>query len=376
MKKILVIGNGDSIFVKDFIAQYSKREFTIDLISLGEAPQILGVRRQANCNMSERSKFLNQFQVNYAIAININKMDRDYDCVVIHYVSFNLALHINKLRKISKRLVAVVWGSDFYRVKSKLKISLQNIIYKQVDKVVFTNIETLKSFSQAKKFIDNSKLGVASFGLPTLDEIDILSKPPGPVDYDKWCESFAVPIEKIKIMVGYNASLAHNQLSVIESISIFEKETSDLFHLIFPLGYGSSDSKNIIKRKLQENSVENYTILENFYGFHEVAKLRLITDVLINIQPSDQFSGSMQETLYAGGSVIAGSWLPYKKIVDLGANVLLIDKVEEIGNTVFEVVKKFNRKENNDLDKVQGFIKKTSSWKENLKIWDCILFDS
>ena len=366
------MGNGDSIFVKDFINQYSKSQFTIDLISLGQDVSLYGVRRQANCKISSGMRILNQIQLYFKLLKSIRKMDDDYDCIVIHYVSFSFALHIHKLQKKSKRIVVVVWGSDFYRVHSKLKIFLQDIIYKKAEKIVFTNRETLKKFNNTKNFIDTRKCFVARFGLPALEEIDILNENP---NYNEWCLNFDVPLEKIKIMVGYNADLAHHQLLIIDIISDLKSEESDLFHLIFPLGYGNSNSKYLIENKLKEKNIKNYTVLEKFYGFNEVAKLRLITDILINIQPSDQFSGSMQETLYAGGSVIAGAWLPYKKIVDLGANIFLIESPSEIGEMIIKLVNNYHTK-NNHLDKVRESIRLTSSWKENLKVWDDILLNN
>ena len=48
MKKMLVIGDGDSVFVKDFIYQYSKQGVIIDLISLGKAEKNQAVQIQKN----------------------------------------------------------------------------------------------------------------------------------------------------------------------------------------------------------------------------------------------------------------------------------------------------------------------------------------
>lgn len=372
MKKILVMGNGDSVFIKDFIRQYSTRQCVVDLISLGTEEPIKGVRYQSNCTVSSDYKIFNQAQLYKALLLSMKKMDDDYDCIVIHYISFAFALHIRKIKKSSKRIVAVVWGSDFYRIHGKFKIFLQNMIYSYSTRIVFTNIETLNRFSSVKKGVYTKKLTVARFGLPVLDEIDKLNKT---LNYNEWCTDFRVPSKKIKIMVGYNAKLSHHQLLVIDQISELSKENIELFHLVFPLGYGNSDSKNIIESKLLEKKIKNYTILEDFYNFQDVAKLRCITDILINIQPSDQFSGSMQETLYAGNKVITGSWLPYKEIVSLGAEMVLIDKPEDVGYTISKVINNYNERNDSNLDRVKEYIHKSSSWSENLKSWDSILFD-
>ena len=43
----------------------------------------------------------------------------------------------------------------------------------------------------------------------------------------------------------------------------------------------------------------------------DVAKLRIETDIAINIQQTDAFSGSLQEHLFAGNILLVGDWLPY-----------------------------------------------------------------
>jgi len=46
--------------------------------------------------------------------------------------------------------------------------------------------------------------------------------------------------------------------------------------------------------------------------------LRLSTDIAVNIQVSDAFSATVQEQIFAGSIVIAGSWLPYSLLKEQG----------------------------------------------------------
>ncbi|MFC1399550.1 hypothetical protein NYY63_18055 [Acinetobacter lactucae] len=153
MKKMLVIGDGDSVFVKDFIHQYDKQGVIIDLISLGKGEKIHAVRIQKNFSFQlgfSLSAFKNFFTFRNSI---IEQMDNDYDVVVLHFIYFFLAPHIFKLKNKTKKIVAVIWGSDFYRVTSKVKIFLQDIIYKNVDNIVFTNPKTKELFSEKKNIL-------------------------------------------------------------------------------------------------------------------------------------------------------------------------------------------------------------------------------
>jgi hypothetical protein len=150
MKKMLIIGNADSIFIKDFILQYAAKNYIIDLISYGFEDQIEGVRNLSLCSISQVSiPFINQLRIYKKINESLKNMDKNYDAVIIHYIFFNLAFHIDELRKKSERLIGVVWGSDFYRVTSPIKKYFQKVIYKKVNKIVFTNGITKDRFLES-----------------------------------------------------------------------------------------------------------------------------------------------------------------------------------------------------------------------------------
>lgn len=369
MKKILVVGNGDSIFVKDFIYQYKMINTVIDIISYGQEEKINNVRYQYNCLEGKSNKFLEQINIFINLREILNKLDNDYDAIIIHFIYFNLAPHIFTLKKKSKKIAAVVWGSDFYRTTSRMKIFFQDIIYKNSDVIVFTNPKTRELFLQNKKKIKIEKK-IARFGLPALHEIEKLLDS----DHSILCENFGLPDDKIIIMVGYNSSLAHEQILIINQVCNFSKEILDKIHLVFPLGYGEKNNKLLIEKALENNKNIKYTILDKFYNFKEVAKLRLITDILINIQPTDQFSGSMQETLYAGGWILTGSWLPYETLLELKPKILLINNKIEVGEMLNRLIEKNTKNSQENTVKIKKYILNESSWEKNIPIWNEIVF--
>ena len=372
MKNILIIGDGNSVFVRDFINQYSVRNCQIDLISPTYIKDISGVKSVYTYGSESTNKIFTHINLHFRLFNIIKKLNITYDAIIIHYVNFYLAPHIKPLKNKSKNIIAVVWGSDFYRVNSKIKLKLQHVIYSAVDSIVFTNPKTQKQFIDSNAKIDPKKCHVAGFGLPVLDEIDKLNNMEA--EYKDWCEKFSLPADKLKVLVGYNANLAHNQILAIDKIGKIRADLLDSIHLVFPLGYGSKDSKEIILSELSEKGINNFTILGDFYNFEDTAKLRIITDILINIQPSDQFSGSMQETLYAGNTVIAGNWLPYEEIIDNGANIYSIITPDDVGDAITSLVNNPEKMKPKQLKRIKDYISKRSSWRNNLIIWDIIIF--
>lgn len=371
MKKILVIGNGDSIFVKDFINQYLTNDFIIDLYSDGSQTPIEGVRKQVNYNeLKSRNNFSNLYNKISTIRKELENTNEQYDVIIIHFIHFYFFPLIKLFNLKSKKIVGVIWGSDFYKVNSFIKKNLTYVLYKNLDKILFTNELTINDFKKKYPSIDSDKLAVARFGLPTLDAIDRLDKSKSL----EWYSFFNLPLDKTIVLVGYNANLYHQQLEIIDCIQSYSDEIIDKFHLIFPLGYGSGNTKELILSALRKSNNISFTILDEFYGFEDISKLRAITDILINIQPTDQFSGSMQETLYAGGWVLTGSWLPYQNILELEPKIILIDSLDEFKEKFRTMIENDYRGSEVNTKKIRNFISEKSSWSKNIGLWNRYLF--
>ncbi|MBV6305084.1 hypothetical protein KVP10_09305 [Candidimonas humi] len=374
-KRILIIGLASSVFVKDFISQYAHRGYTVDLISTGKADRLEAVDIQINIGPVANSlfgKIGRHIKIIRDTKSAISKLPDGYEAAVIHGINIFLAPSMKMLKQKARRVVAVVWGSDYYR-STRAQDILKIKIYRNADSIVFTNPKTLEDFSKKNPHILADKLRIARFGLPVLDEIDKLKahtfgRTDLPYDF------FGLPDDKIIVLAGYSGSLAHRQDLIIAALAGLKPAIRNLIHLVFPVGYGSPEVKKAIEEKLTQAQAANYSILTDFYSFQDAAKLRCITDILINIQSSDQFSGSMQETLYAGGYVIAGAWLPYQEIIDAGAKIKLVEKPEGIARALTELIEAHCCKETKPTAGVKQYIKNASSWNVTIKQWDSAIF--
>lgn len=373
MKKILVIGNSSSIFVKDFCQQFVKNKCIVDVLSIDNYCNIEGLRINKTINKNKpHGRLMGIISCQVGLFKIINELDSDYDCIVIHFIDIRLSFILSMLVKKTKRIVSVIWGSDFYRASSGFRKKLQGIIYRKSSAIAFTNPLTAEDFKKKWPNLKRIPLVIARFGLPVLDEIkNIRNKN---IPRTALCDFFELPSNKVLILAGYNANLAQQQEFIIKQFSHVNIELREKAFIVFPLGYGNSLAENVIRKLLDTHEIKNFKILNKFYNFRDVAKLRSITDVLINIQPSDQFSGSMQETLFAGGRIIAGAWLPYAEISKNGASIIYVNTIDDVGTTIKQEILKGVSKENFGSKSICSYIDKSSSWQVNIKIWMDIMF--
>ncbi len=331
-KTVLLLGNANSIFVRDFAEQCIQAGCLVDVISVVPYATLPGVRSQLNvadltCYGAAKRQWLLFRALRHALQ-QLAQQGRQYDCIMIHFVHFYWALQLSHLKILSSNVVAVVWGSDFYRVTSKFKLWLQKRIYHAARSIIFTNDSTRQAFQKQYPRFDAARLQHACFGLPVLSHIDRLISQRQHARAT-WCATLGLNPQKLHILVGYNANLAHQQLWVIAQLQQLPPDMLNAIEWVFPLGYGNPQAKTAIADALSAQPQLHAVLLEQFLSFENAAKLRLLTDVLINIQPTDQFSGSMQESLYAGAQVLTGTWLPYQMLYGLSQQLLLIqDKTE------------------------------------------------
>ena len=122
------------------------------------------------------------------------------------------------------------------------------------------------------------------------------------------------------------------------------------------------------------NTSLNSLVLDEFLTPTENACLRKISDILLNLPLSDQFSGSMQETLYAENIVLTGSWLPYEELLNQGIYMHSIDVFNNFSEELILIVKNLNSFKLN-TSKNKEIIRTFSHWNITIDCWKDLYFD-
>lgn len=117
--------------------------------------------------------------------------------------------------------------------------------------------------------------------------------------------------DKINVLCGYNASPSQQHSIIIDAITDLSLEAKDKIKVIVPMTYDLQlEYLNKIEEKLKTTGVE-YLILNKFLNPEELAVLRTNSQILIDMQVSDAFSGALQDTLFCENVVIVADWLNY-----------------------------------------------------------------
>ncbi|MBL4933541.1 glycosyltransferase [Clostridium paridis] len=353
-KKCLVICHFFSVYTKNFLINL-KAGFDIefDLLTMDE-----------NYRNDRISESLNQVFIYKSLdeMIAILRNIEVYDIIHIHFLAPFYGQVFNEIRQKCTKLVATVWGSDFYRTINEDK-KYQEKIIEVADNINFGNGDTLKEFDNFYNNRYSQKLSVCRFGLIQLDYIKRFMKE----GKDKIKNELQCPQNSIIVTCGHNASPAQNHILLIESLIRIKDKIPDRCYFLFPMTYGDGAVVNEVSEKLSESGLK-YMIIDEFLSDEDIAKLRIISDIMIHVQTTDQLSGSMQEYLYARNVVIAGSWLPYGIFKNKDIYLLEVDRVEDVGEKVIYAIENLEKLIVNcgeNRDKIWNM----TSWEKAIDTW-------
>lgn len=357
--KILIVGDGNHPLITNLSKQLKKFDQTIsiDLLSYTTISEdnksifnnIVAVLPKFKHNKIGSKIFNNAYWFLKCLLLG------KYDVINIHFVNY-LSLPLLLKRKRSQ-IISTVWGTDFYRSTSR---KIFNYILKKSD-LITTSSQATKNNIKSSLNIEN--VTVANFGLEPISHINQL------LENNKKQEiksQFGVKEGEITISVGYNASRKHRHLEIV---NIIENLNLDISYKYFiPLMYGDTKSYvDEIKEKLAPLS-SKIIYFDSYLNAEEIAKLRIATDIFINLRDTDQLSGAICEHLCACNIVITGSWLPYDDLDKREIFYYKLEEFDQLGGVLGSLIKSNNDITNN-LKQNSSKIEDFTLWEKNIKTW-------
>lgn len=372
-KKILLVGDGNHQFIVNLAKQLknNKKKLIIGVISHTDVSKNNSIYYDVIISPHNLKLYGRLFSKIKYIRSLIKRIyyftKRDtiisFDIINFHYLtSDSFAIRSHVIRKFKGKIIYSIWGSDMYKIRgNQIAWFKKNIV--KADSITFTNEKSIEYFEKTFN-LQKLDLQLCRFGLAPLENLKKLSLSKANCKEDlKWAP------EKFAVTVGYNLAPGQQHLKILEQFKDEEiLKYKDKIQIILPVTYGGSQSyKNEIIEKL-ENLPFDYKIYDQFLDDDLIAKIRKATDIMIQLQKTDQFSGSMQEHLYSRNVVITGKWLPYQSLKDEGAWFLDLNELEEIKTTLPMIIENFAEYESLTTN-CPSAISNLSSWENNIKSW-------
>lgn len=362
-KSILLVGDSRSLFIKNLknnlvqtYPNYIVDVYDITLLKLISRPE--DMPNNVTKDLSPISIFMKVIR-GLKLMKDFYSFSKKYDIVNFHFfVSYYY--YLMKIFKFNYSILTI-WGSDFNCRTIKTESKLKKAIL-LADICSCTNISFKNNIIKALK-IDSNLIKVVSFGLEPLNFIN-----------NNWCKQdirnkFNLSLDKKVVVIGYNGSIRQNHIRILDAIAeCLSVEQMESIQIILPATYGLSIEYEKKLYQYIERLPYEVTLFKQYLSDIDMAKFRLCADIMINLQESDQFSGSMQEYMYAKCIIITGDWLPYGSLSELGVYYRNVSEISKCGIDLSNVLNDFNA-EQLKCNKNSAMIWTISSWESNIHKW-------
>lgn len=327
MKKVLLIGNLNSIWIKRYVeyvlldgdhrvylyhAPYAPNTEFLDFYAQNPITIIHEPRAPRSIFMRiSKLKAL----IYYVSHIFSFRRHGRYDVIHVQCLCEAYMRFVPYIKSAKTVVVITYLGSELLRGKDavlqKLKSSLDMATY-----VTLATDVMKKKFTEVYGSAYDSKVRTALFGVSGFQDIDSVRSAKTQAD----CKTeLGLDPAKLTVAVGYNAMEAQRHDKVLLEIEKLPAERQNTMELVLQFGYGkmSKEYENAIAG-ICARLLCKVVIIREFMDDERVAVLRNAVDVFIVAQPTDGFSASMQEYIYAGAVALIPDWLVYSEMDEYG----------------------------------------------------------
>ena len=250
----------------------------------------------------------------------------NYDLVVMYSVPPYSDKAVDVAHKYGTKITLFPWGSEVLRAKGEVAEAVKRA---HIDADFIAGHEGANLLINAR---DNYKVEAKRIkARKTFPKgVQILKEIIGKQNRKEMSSDIGIPYAEYNIICGYSGREGHRHKEIIEAIYANKEELPNNYQLVFPVTY-ACEGKYIeeLKSICSEKGL-NAVFLTKYMSDEHIAKLHLLTDLYINIQPSDNGNSFMTEALYAGNKIITGRWLNYSQYEKYGIPYYLIDKIEDL----------------------------------------------
>ncbi|HSW54540.1 MAG TPA: hypothetical protein VLH59_05565 [Ignavibacteriaceae bacterium] len=290
-----------------------------------------------------------------------------YDIIHIHSLSVGTLSFVNYLDA-DKKVILSYWGSDLFQIWGTDLITANDLKdhYQQVKPIKKADVITVFNYEMERaviaKFGPDAKDKIVRllFGIKDelFEQMDRIKQNSPDLNFLK---KYNIPENKIKITVGYCGDPICNHLPVLDELGKFDAVTKQKFHLLVPMTYGNFTNEYMqdVILRLNESKI-SFTLFDKFLTLDELLKLRVTSDIMIQMSKSDALSASVCEAVYADNLLISAGWLPYSPL-RLEKIFFYETDFSQLGETVKYVLSNFDEVKVKLANNMERIRKLTSS---------------
>lgn len=333
MQKVLLICNADSIWTKEYVKHIHlplsnqveilsfepvNADFLHEYADMGVTIHILKYSAHVLDKAKKITWLLHFFHQK-------NRFNA-YDLVELHgpkqYGLYRLLYRL--LNRYKGRLITLFHGSEILRLSPENAPALKPLLSRST-RINLQVLQLKEAFIRHYGHVYDEKIACVRLGSLAYDAIDRITE-----DEKTLKAKFGLDPEKVIVAVGHNGYRAQQHLPVLDVLCRLDEEHKEKIQLLVHIAYGAKPGYDEeLKKKLETTDI-SYVLSTQTFDLHEIARLRMATDILIHAQLTDALSSTIREMLYAGKVLVNPSWIHYHEFDSLGVQYVKYDHIDEL----------------------------------------------
>jgi len=373
MKLLLIVGSANDIFIYNYAKWLKKSmDVTIDVFEFYASNQ-QGYGNENYDNVTSAKGYQlplpkGRGLVDAFVRAHCLKKflkGEQYDIIHVQWVVAPIVL-VRDLRSHCRKLVLSFWGGEF----EKQTVLCSNKLYRYyLNKLSMHTDCIINSGTTCKTLLNklpyfSGEYKVAFLGSAPLENIYSMMRTEGK---ELAKERMNMPVNKKVVLIGYSGKPIHRQIQIIKEMKN-HPDLRDKIHLLAPMTRGASeDFVQKVENELKDLGFTYTLISGRFLSDEDMARIRISTDITLQLSEWDGFSRSIIECLCSKSVLIYGDWLGYENhMASSGFEGTGATSVEDAISKLEDVV--------NHIDDYMGITEKNSENGRHQAIWsECIM---
>ena len=256
-----------------------------------------------------------------------------YDLIILYCVPSYSYRAVKIVHNSGAKVALFPWGSEVLRAKGKNAIQVK-IAYSEADFIIGTENSNLIINAKTEFNVPETKIREQKTyheGAKTIMDVS------GKLSRREMSEKIGIPYSDYNIICGYSGSETQMHIQMIDAIKKNRNSLPEKYQLVFPVTYAADRTYIERLHNICDESELSSVFLTSYLTDEQIAYLHLISDLFINIQPTDSGNAFMIEELFCGNHIITGRWLHYDQFEQYGIPYYLIDSPDDLSNALKNV---------------------------------------
>ena len=289
-------------------------------------------------------RYIPRFRTKYANILAVKTfrrlmIEKKFDVVVVYQIPAYADHLVDITHELGAKIVFEPFGSDVLRVFGKTKQKIKKA-FSKVDGVVGRTQSNVLIAAQEVYGVPKNKIFEQR---EVVGGVIRLKNLRGRLSRSEMHNEVGIQYSAYNIVCGYSGRESHRHRMIIEALIQVKDVLPDGYQIVFPMTYGAGEHHEIIinyaneLKAICDEASLNTIFMTDFKTAEQMAYLHLITDLFIEIQPTDNGNAFMIEALFAQNRIVTGRWLNYKRFEQFGDPYYLIDKPEDLADMLRKI---------------------------------------